>query len=93
MLLVDDFSRKIWVYFLHDKAQAFCEFKEWLQLVENETRNRLKKFRTDGGGEFISNEFDDFCKGKGIKQQLTIAHTHQQNGVAKRCNWTIMEMA
>ena len=37
MLLVDDFSRKMWVYFLHDKAQAFGKFKEWLQLVENET--------------------------------------------------------
>ena len=27
MLLVDDFSRKMWVYFLHDKAQAFGKFK------------------------------------------------------------------
>ena len=90
MLLVDDFSTKMWVYFLHDKAQAFGKFKEWLQLVENETGNRLKKFRTDGGGEFISNEFDDFCKGKGIKRQLTTAHTPQQNGVAERRNWTIM---
>ena len=79
--------------FLCEKAQAFVRFKEWLQLVENEIGNILKKFRTDGGGEFISNEFDDFCKGKGINRQLTTAHTPQQNGVAKRRNQTIMEMA
>ena len=83
----------MWVYFLHDKAQAIVKFKEWLQPVENEIGNRLKKFRTNGGGEFISNEFDDFCKGKGIKRQLTTAHTPQQNGVAERRNRTIMEMA
>lgn len=73
MLLVDDYSRKMWVYFLREKAQAFGKFKEWLQLVENETGKRLKKFRTDGGGEFTSTEFEDFCKGKGIKRQLTTA--------------------
>ena len=39
MLLVDDFSRKMWDYFLRDNAQAFGKFKEWLQLVENETGN------------------------------------------------------
>ena len=57
----------MWVIFLHDKAQTFGKFKEWLQLVENETRNSLKKFRIDGGSEFTSKEFEDFCKGKGIK--------------------------
>ena len=52
------------VYFLHDKAQVFGKFKEWLQLIENETGNKLKKFRIDGGGEFTSKEFEGLCKGK-----------------------------
>lgn len=93
MLIVDDYSRKMWVYFLRDKAQAFGKFKEWLQLVENETGKTVKKFRTDGGGEFTSNEFEDFCKSKGIKRQLTTPHTPQQNGVVERRNRTVMEMA
>ena len=81
------------MHFLHHKTQAFGNLKEWLQPVENEIGNKLKKFITNGGGEFTSKEFEDLCKGKGIKKQLTTAHTPQQNGVAKCCNQTIMEMA
>ena len=91
--LIDDYSRKTWVYFLKDKSQAFGKFKEWLAMVEAETGKKLKKFRTDHGGEFMSGEFIAFCKEHGIKRQLTNAHTPQQNGVVKRKNRTIVEMA
>ena len=65
-LLVDDFSRKMLGYFLHDKAQDFGKFKEWLQLVENKIGNMLKKFKIDCGGHLTSKEFEYFSKGKGI---------------------------
>ena len=74
----------MWVYFLHEKAQAFGKFKEWLQLVENEIGKRVKKFRSNGGGESVSNEFEDFCRSKGIKCNKMIAHMPQQNGVVER---------
>eukprot|EP00249_Psilotum_nudum_P006059 c19429_g2_i1 orf=254-703(+) len=82
MSLIDDYSRKIWVYFLKVKSEAFGKFKEWLAMVETETGAKLKKLRTDGGGEYISHEFETFCKHRGIRRQLTTAHTPQQNGVA-----------
>jgi len=91
--LIDDYSRKTWVYFLREKSQAFGKFKEWLAMVEAETGRKLKKLRTDRGGEFLSGEFTTFCKERGIKRQLTNPHTPQQNGVAERKNRTIMEMA
>jgi transposase InsO family protein len=49
--------------------------------------------RTDRGGEYISNEFQSFCKESGIRKQFTARYTPQQNGVAERKNRTIMEMA
>ena len=91
--LIDDYSRKTWVYFLREKSQAFGKFKEWLAMVEAETGRKLKKLRTDRGGEFLFGEFTTFCKERGIKRQLTNPHTPQQNGVAKQKNHTIMEMA
>ena len=48
--------------------------------------------RTDRGGKFNSNEFNEFCKLSGIKRQLTAAYTPQQNGVAERKNRTVMNM-
>ena len=48
--------------------------------------------RLDNGGEFTSNEFNDFCKEVGIKRELTIPYTLQQNGVVERNNRSIMEV-
>ena len=48
--------------------------------------------RTDRGGEFTSQDFNEFCKENGIKRQLTAAYTPQQNEVVERKNQTIMNM-
>jgi hypothetical protein len=49
--------------------------------------------RTDNGGEFCGNEFEEFCKKCGIARQKTTPYTPQQNGVAERMNRTLMEKA
>jgi hypothetical protein len=49
--------------------------------------------RTDNGGEFFENEFEEFCKKCGIARQKTTPYTPQQNGVAERMNMTLMENA
>ena len=35
MLLVDDFSRKSWVFFLSLKSEALSTFQSWLVFIEN----------------------------------------------------------
>ncbi|GJR20554.1 zinc finger, CCHC-type containing protein [Tanacetum coccineum] len=89
-LLVDDYSRYMWVYFLTTKDQAFDTFKEYKKSTENELRTTLKMLRTDQGGEFTSNEFTQYCKENGIARQLTAPYSPQQNGVVERRNRTIM---
>ncbi|GJX44922.1 zinc finger, CCHC-type containing protein [Tanacetum coccineum] len=89
-LLVDDYSRYMWVYFLNTKDQAFDTFKEYKKTIENELRTTLKMLRTDRGGEFTSNEFTQYCKENGIARQLTAPYSPQQNGVVERRNRTIM---
>nr|GEU98103.1 zinc finger, CCHC-type [Tanacetum cinerariifolium] len=61
-LLVDDYSRYMWVYFLSTKDQTFDTFKEYKKTIENELRTTLKMLRTDRGGEFTSSEFTQYCK-------------------------------
>ena len=49
--------------------------------------------RSDNGGEYESNEFDDFCREARIKKELAVPYNPQHNGVAKRKNRTICEDA
>jgi hypothetical protein len=90
---IDDFSRKTWIYFLRKKSKVFDRFKEFKALVENQTEKQIKVLRTDNGGEFCGNEFEEFCKKCGIERQKTTPYTPQQNGVAERMNRTLMEKA
>nr|GEU60354.1 zinc finger, CCHC-type [Tanacetum cinerariifolium] len=88
-LLVDNYSRYMWVYFLTMKDQAFDTFKEYKKSIENELRTTLKMLRMDREGEFTSNEFTQYCKENGIARQLTAPYSPQQNGVVERRNRTI----
>ena len=48
--------------FLRNKSEVFDRFKEFKALVENQTEKRIKVMRTNNGGEFCRNEFEEFYK-------------------------------
>ena len=55
----------------------------------DESGERIVKLRTDNGGEYMSTEFQEYLKSKGIQHELTVAYTPQQNGTAERMNRTL----
>ena len=46
----------------------------------------IKTLRTNRGREYLSEQFRELYENKGIRRQLTIPGTSQQNGVAERRN-------
>nr|GEZ71268.1 retrovirus-related Pol polyprotein from transposon TNT 1-94 [Tanacetum cinerariifolium] len=70
--IVDDYFRRVWVYILRFKQEAFVKIKEWKQLVENQTRRTVKKLRTNNGLEFCNQEFEQLCIESGIARHLTV---------------------
>lgn len=90
---IDDYSRKIFVYFINKKSDMINKFKQFKSLVENQTNQKIKAIRSDNGSEYTSNEFREFCQTNGIKQQFSAEYTPQQNGIAERANRTLTEMA
>ncbi|KAI4302581.1 hypothetical protein MLD38_038307 [Melastoma candidum] len=56
LTLIDDFSRKVWFYFLKQKSDTFVEFKHWLTMIEKQTGKQVKVLRTDNGLEFCSGD-------------------------------------
>ena len=79
----------------HEKqvGTAFEKFKEFEAVTTNDCGQRIGTLRTDNGGEYVSTEFKDYLKQRGIKQELTVPYSPQQNGVAERVNRTLMESA
>jgi transposase InsO family protein len=92
LTFIDDFSRKIWIYFLIHKSETFTKFKEFKAEGEKQSGKYIKALRSDGGGEYNSKEFANFCKSQGIFMQTTTRYTPQQNGVTEKKNQTIMNM-
>ena len=86
---INDYSRCVAV-FLKQKSEVFAKFKEF---VANQCGHSIATLRTNNGGEYLSKEFQQYLKTKGIRHELTIAHTPEQNGVAERMNRTLIESA
>ncbi len=80
---IDDYSHYTVVYFLKEKSEVFTKFKEFEAKVTNQMGKTIKVLRLDNGGEYTLKEFEQFLKQKGIKHQVTILKTPEQNGVAE----------
>ena len=89
---IDDFSRKIWVYFISQKSQALEKFQHFVRLVENSTGHTVQALRTDNGGEYTSKAFSAFCSQKGITHELTPPYTPQRNGIVERRNRSLLDI-
>ncbi|GKA84230.1 retrovirus-related pol polyprotein from transposon TNT 1-94 [Tanacetum coccineum] len=76
-------SRRLWVYILRFKHKGFGKFKEWKQLVENQTGRMVKNLRADNGLEFCNREFEQLCIESGIVRHLIVFGMPQHNGVAE----------
>jgi len=74
---IDEPSRRVCLYFLKNKDDTFAAFTEWKVMIERQTEKKVKVLRTDNGGEFCLDAFDDYCKKEGIVRHHTIPYTPQ----------------
>jgi hypothetical protein len=93
LVIVDDYSRFTWVFFLREKSQTQETLKGFLRRAQNEFRLRIEKIRSDNGMEFKNSQIEDFLEDEGIKNEFSSPYTPQQNGVVERKNRTLLDMA
>ena len=60
--------------------------------VENQLERKIKRVRSDRGGEYFSNLFTLFCEEHGIIHERTPLYSSQSNGVAERKNRTLTDL-
>ena len=61
--------------------------------MKYKSEERIRALRTDNGGENTSSELEKYLKDKGIRHELRVPDTPEQNGVSERMNRTLIESA
>ena len=88
IVFADQYTKFVFVELLKAKSEALASLKKFVLSVRTP-----KKLRQDNAKEFLSEQFKTYCLDAGILQEKTIPETPQQNGLAERCNRTLLEMA
>lgn len=88
---IDDKTHYMWIYILKHKSELLQKLLKRKALVEKSTGMQLKTLRSDNGREYISLEFKDYLSKEGIRHEMTIPKTPEQNGVDERMNRTLVE--
>ncbi|PKI73973.1 hypothetical protein CRG98_005590 [Punica granatum] len=61
LTFINDYSKKVWVYFPKHKDEVFKTFKQWKTLLEKQIGKTVKRLRTNNGVEFYGVDFTEYC--------------------------------
>jgi hypothetical protein len=89
---IDDATRYCQLYLIKTKDEALNCFKIYKADVENQLERKIKRFRSDRGGEYLSNDFSEYCAEHGIIHETIAPYSPQSNGVGERKNRTLTDL-
>ena len=81
MVIVDDFLRYTWTFFLQDKAEVASIFKKFAKNAQNQFEVKIKKIRSDNGKEFDNTNIEEYCDEVGIKHEFSSTTHHNKMGL------------
>jgi len=93
LVIVDDYSRFTWTFFIATKDETYHVFKRFVKVVQNEKDCSISSIKSDNGREFQNEKFDRFCSKLGIKHNFSAPRAPQHNGVVERKNRPLEELA
>ena len=86
-------SRYIFLYLLKTRDEAFQSFTLFRSTAETFSGERVKILQVDNAPELVKGKLESHCKTAGIVYEKTVPDSPPQNGVAERCNLTLVSMA
>ena len=66
-------------------------FFRWKKIIETQTSRKIKKLRSNNGGEYKNDLFLKIYQDEGIIQHFINIDSPQQHGVAECMNQTLLE--
>ena len=61
LVIIYDFSRYTWTFFLEDKSKTMGIFKTFVKQAQNEFESSVVKVRSDNGTEFRNTKLKSFA--------------------------------
>ena len=92
ILFVDDASWYMTTKFLKGKDEAAHAVKDYMIYLTTHGKSPSALW-TDRGKEFLNIPLTQWCSEHVIDNQVTAPYSPSQNGIAKRANWTLVELA
>jgi hypothetical protein len=92
LVIVDDYSRFTWVYFLQDKYETQGTLNRFLRRVQNEFKLKVKKIRSDNGYKFKNLQVEEYLGKKASSMSSPPLHS-TTNGLVERKNRKLINMA
>lgn len=89
---IDDCSNYSFVYLMRNKSEAIDMFKIFISEIENQFNRKIKRFRSDRGNEYESDDFNKLYNSYGIIHERTAPYSPEMNGKAERKNRTYSEL-
>ena len=90
--LIDDATRFCYVYLLKTKDETLDYIKIYKAEVENQLERKVKRLRSDRGGEYFPRLFDEFCEEHGIIHERSPPYLPESNKIAERKNRTLTDL-
>ena len=90
IVFVDDYTGYVFVYFLKNKSDTINAMKKFL--ADTAQYGKIKRFRSDNGTEFTSENVKNLLIENQIKCEYTAPYSAHQNGTAERMWRTLFEM-
>ena len=75
LVIVDDFSRFSWVFFMEFKDEAFGFVRDLVLKLKNESQRAMRAICSDNDGEFRNSRFETFCRDLGLEHQFSSPYT------------------
>ena len=84
-------TRFCYVYLLRTKDEVLDYFKIYKAEVENQLERKIKRLRSDHGGEYFPKLLDEFFVEHGIINERTPHYSPKSNRIAERKNRTVTD--
>jgi transposase InsO family protein len=75
LIIIDDYSRFTWVFFLQDKGETQEVLKKFLKRTQNEFDAKVKKIRSDNDTEFKNTQVKGYLDEEGIGHEFSTPYT------------------